>query len=84
MATITIPKKLAQKDDLVIIPKQEYKEFSLWKKSVRVRTDENWFWNSEWQKKEAEADNAIKNKKIFGPFSDYQKLISSLKKRRGL
>lgn len=79
---ITIPKKLTQKGDLVVIPRREYEEFSHWKKAVKVRLDEQWFWTPEWQKKEAEAGKAIRTSKVVGPFSDYKKLISALKRRR--
>ena len=80
MKPITIPRKLAQKDDLIVIPREEYEYFSVWKKTVRVRLDEQWFWTPEWQKKEEEADKAIKSKKITGPFSDHKELLSALKK----
>lgn len=78
----TGPKQLAKKDDLVIIPKKEYQEFSKWKQAVRVRLDERWFWTPKWQKKEAEAEEAIRAGKIVGPFSDYKKLLSALKRKR--
>ena len=35
MNLITIPKELAKKGDLVIIPRQEYEEFSLWQKTKK-------------------------------------------------
>lgn len=82
MNIITIPKQLAKKDDLVIIPKREYREFSLWKKNIRIRLDEHWFWSAEWQKKEAEADEAIRAGKIIGPFSDHKKLIAALRRKK--
>ena len=78
---ITIPKQLAKKDDLVIITKKEYDEFSRWKQVVRVRLDERWFWTPEWQRKETEADAAIRGGKITGPFSDQKKLIAALQRR---
>ena len=36
MNVITIPKKLAEKDDLVIIPRQEYEEFLALKRTIPV------------------------------------------------
>ena len=82
MNVITIPKKLARKDGLVIIPQKEYEEFSRWKKTVRVQTDEQWFWTQEWQKKEQEADEAIRSGKLKGPFTDSKKLLVALKAKR--
>lgn len=82
MNVITIPKKLAKMDDLVIIQKREYQEFSLWKKAVRVQLNEKWFWTQEWQKKEAEADEAIQTGKIIGPFSSHKILLSALKRKK--
>lgn len=82
MNIITIPKKLAQKRDFKVIPRREYEEFLSWKKAVRVRLDEQWFWAPEWQKKEAEADEAIHKGKVVGPFSSHQKLIAALKRKR--
>ncbi len=35
MATITIPKNLIKDDDLVIIPRKEYEEFSQWKNATK-------------------------------------------------
>ena len=81
MKAITIPKNLAQKDDFVIIPRTEYERFSIWKKTVRVQLDEEWFWTPAWQKKEEAADKAIRAKKISGPFSNHKDLLVSLKKK---
>ena len=35
MTTLTIPKELAQKGDLVLVPLKEYEEFSDWRNSVK-------------------------------------------------
>lgn len=35
MTTLTIPKELAEKGDLVLVPMTEYKEFSDWQKSIK-------------------------------------------------
>jgi len=80
MKAVTIPREFAQTDDIVVIPRKEYEDFSVWKKTVRVRLDEQWFWTPEWQKKEQAADRAIKSKKIAGPFSNHKELLSALKK----
>jgi len=82
MNVITIPQKLAQKGDLVLVPKHEFVEFSKWKRVVRVKLDEQWFWTPEWQKKEAEVDEAIRAGGIYGPFRDHDALISALKKKK--
>lgn len=82
MNTITIPKKMASRDDLVIIPRKEYEAFSKWKHSVRVRLNEQWFWTPEWQKKEAEADAAIRHGKVSRAYTDHRKLLSALKSKR--
>ena len=78
---ITIPKKLASRGDLVVIPKQEYEEFYHWKSAIKIRLDERWFWTSEWQKKEAEADAAIRAGRTRGPFSNHKKLLAAIKKK---
>lgn len=82
MNVITIMKKLAQKGDLVVIPRREYEVFSQWKQRVMVRLEENWFWTPEWQKKEAEADGAIRKGKISQQFSDYKKLLFALRRKK--
>ena len=82
MNVVTIPRQLAGKDDLVVIPRREYEKFSLWKKAVRVRLDEEWFWTPEWQRKEHEADEAIHKGETQGPFLDHTALITALKRKR--
>lgn len=82
MAVITIPKKLAQKDDLVIIPRREYEAFSKWRKAVRVHLDEQWFWTPEWQAKEIEADKAICERKTSAPFLNHRDLVVSLRRKK--
>ena len=82
MNVITIPRKLIKNDDLVIIPRREYQEFSHWKKTVKARPGERWFWTPEWQKKEREADEAIHTGKVRGPFSDHRTLLAALKRKQ--
>lgn len=36
MATITIPKELTKKGELIIIPRKEYEEFLVFKKTIPV------------------------------------------------
>ena len=78
---LTIHQKVIGKKELVVVPRKEYEEYSFWKKAVRVRIDEAWFWTPEWQKKEAEADEAIKRKKISRQFTKHRTLIASLKRK---
>ncbi|OGZ96294.1 MAG: hypothetical protein A3J10_04040 [Candidatus Sungbacteria bacterium RIFCSPLOWO2_02_FULL_54_10] len=82
MDTLTIPKKLTKHGDLVVIPRREYEEFSHWKKAAKVRTDEQWFWMPEWQRKEREADEDIRAGRIIGPFSDHKKFLAALKSKK--
>lgn len=35
MATITIPKKITKGEELIIIPRREYEEFSRWQKLMK-------------------------------------------------
>lgn len=35
MATVTIPKELTQKGELIIIPRKEYEKFSNWQKLIK-------------------------------------------------
>jgi hypothetical protein len=35
MATITIPKKITKGEELVIIPRKDYEEFSQWRKVIK-------------------------------------------------
>ena len=71
-----------QRRDVVMVPRQEYQAFRRWHKSVRVNLDEAWFWTPEWQRKEAEADEAIRRGKVVGPFSDVRKLLKAIKSKR--
>ena len=82
MNVIMIPKKLAQKGDLVVIPRKEYEAFTQWKKVISIRAGEQWFWTPEWQKKEAEADHAIRKGEISDSFSDHGELMKALKRRK--
>lgn len=41
METVTIPKKLVKKDDLVVVPRQEYEKlFRFWADAERITTKE--------------------------------------------
>jgi len=82
MDVVTIPKKLARRGKFRVISKREYEEFLVWKKAIRVKFGEQWFLTREWQKKEAEADEAINRGKVSDPFSDHKKLVAALKRKR--
>ena len=46
-----------------------------------VPRDQEWFWAREWQEKEREADEAIKEGKTIGPFDKAADAIKALKKK---
>lgn len=81
IVTIPNPKSLEQAKELVLISKKEYEEFKALKQAVQIRKGEEWFWAPEWQKREFEADFAIRTGKTSGPFSDHEKLLAALKKK---
>lgn len=58
MNVLTIPKTLIKNNDLVIIPRKEYKKFLYISKIIDE--DQLWFWTKEWQKKERKAERDIK------------------------
>jgi AbrB family looped-hinge helix DNA binding protein len=45
-----------------------------------ISKDQEWFWTKEWQGKEKEAEKAIKEGEIEGPFSKASDIIKALKK----
>lgn len=74
--------KTVVKENFIVVPRREYEEFNSWKKMVKVSLDEKWFWTPEWQKKEVEADKAIRAGQVSRPFSDHKELISALKGKK--
>ena len=76
---ITIPKEIARKGDLVLIPKKEYEK--LLSISKIIPRDQLWFWTKEWQKREKEAEEDIKAGRVYGPFSSEKELLKSLKSK---
>jgi len=46
-----------------------------------VPRDQEWFWTREWQEKERESDEAIKEGRIIGPFDKAAAAIKALKKK---
>ncbi len=73
-----ISKTQTYRHDGVVVPRQEYQAFKRWYKTVRVHLDESWFWSPEWQKKEREADKAIRAGKVSKKFSSHRELIKAL------
>ncbi|MEK7479145.1 MAG: hypothetical protein AAB634_01235 [Patescibacteria group bacterium] len=82
MTTVTIPKELAKQGDLVLVPRREYEAFSQWRKHIKIRLNDAWFWTPEWQEKEFEADRAIAKGKVQGPFSNHKDLMAALSRKR--
>ena len=76
METLTIPKTLIKNDDLVIIPRTEYKKFLYILKII----DKNqlWFWTKEWQKKEREAERDIELGNVSRPYKTKAELKTAL------
>lgn len=78
MATITIPKELTKKGELVIIPRKEYEEFL--RISKIIPKDQEWFWTKEWQEKEKEATKDIRLKNVSTPYKTKKELQVALNK----
>ena len=49
-----------------------------------IPKDQAWFHTSEWQRKEREADRALEQGEVSGPFSSAAALLDHLRKRRRL
>lgn len=85
MPVLTIPKKITNGRDLVIIPREEYEGLLDLKKAMPKKAlpkDQAWFWTKKWQKKEREADEDIKKGRVCGPFTNAKDLIKSLKSKK--
>ncbi|MDO8482565.1 MAG: hypothetical protein Q7S86_01965 [bacterium] len=80
MTTLIIPKELAKRGELVLVPRKEYEAAQYILKIIP--TEQLWFWTKEWQKKEKKADEDIRAGKIAGPFTSGKALLKSLKSRR--
>ena len=76
MNVLTIPKTLIKNNDLVIIPRKEYKKFLYILKII----DKNqlWFWTKEWQKKEREAERDIELGNVSRPYKTKAELKTAL------
>jgi antitoxin MazE len=58
-----------QDNTIVLVPKK------------LVAKDQAWFWTKEWQEREKEADEAIANGEIAGPFEKASDALKALKKK---
>ena len=76
MATITIPKKLIENDDLVILPRKKYEEL------LRVAAKENKRIYNQFDKDLDETIAEYKAGKFFGPFNTIENGIKFLKTRK--
>lgn len=47
-----------------------------------VPRDQAWFWTREWQEREREADEAIANEELSGPFESADELVRHLRKAK--
>lgn len=73
MATITIPKELTKKGELVIIPRKEYEAIlRILKKKTRTKLDKDLM----------EALREVKQGKLIGPFENVKGLIKSLNSKK--
>ncbi|HDO35289.1 MAG TPA: AbrB/MazE/SpoVT family DNA-binding domain-containing protein [Nitrospirae bacterium] len=51
-------------------------------KTIKVPRDQEWFWTKEWQEKERESDEDIKEGRVYGPFSTVEEMKDSFKKEK--
>ena len=72
MATITIPKKITNGKELVIVPKKEWEKL---KKIAKMKV-----FRGELEKGLKEALEEVKKGKLIGPFDKAEDLIKSLEK----
>lgn len=77
MTTVTIPRKLAKDDDLVVIPRKEYEKLARIFKVLPK--NQWWFWTKDWQEKEKEADRDIKLGRLSGPYQNRRELLRVLR-----
>jgi len=84
---ITIPSEILEKAGIGVgsILKFELREDGIFLRPSDVvmvgdkPTSEEWFWTEEWQSKEREADEAIANGEMVGPFDNIDDALQALK-----
>lgn len=69
MTTVTIPRELAKKGDLIIIPRKEYEQLLVFRKNY-----------TEFDHDLGEAIQQVKKGETFGPFNSAAELKKSLEK----
>lgn len=80
---ITLPQELRKKFNILIgdyLEIEDQKEGLMIRPVKIIRPDQSYFYTQEWQKKEAEADEAIAKSDVIGPFDNAKDAIKALKK----
>ena len=63
-------------NDTVSISKKEYQLFQKVRRAIDL--DQLWFWTTEWQKKERQANKDIAEGRMSGPYENSDDLTSAL------
>ncbi|MFA5858839.1 MAG: AbrB/MazE/SpoVT family DNA-binding domain-containing protein [Elusimicrobiota bacterium] len=83
---VTIPEDIRKKvhvevGDPVDISISENGEIII-KPLKTIDPSQSWFWSKEWQESERDAEKAITNKEVIGPFTTAKDAIKALKKNK--
>ena len=54
----------------------------LLKPKKMIDAEQSWFWTKKWQKREKEAEKAIKNGELTGPFDNIDDALEALKGKK--